>query len=518
LERIKYNTAITEYLVNGFEQGFPIDHFHTAYDVQANNTSAISEAAGFVRTKLDTEVKAGRIAGPFSHPPFSPFQVSPLNIREKKPIGTQERKFRLLHNLSFPYDSTSVNANIPDSSKVVKYSSVGDANCKLLTLPTGAYTAKTDIADAYRLIPIAPADYPKLGMQFEGAYYYDKCLPQGCSSSCRIFETFSTAIQAILEAQVTGVRCVHMIDDFFLMAADFTTCDSHLKSLLALCADLGVPMSPNKTTIPSTNTTFLGIELDTITRTAKLPIDKLVDYSQDLRTFQQHKRVRRKELESIIGKLSFATIVVPARPFLRRLIDLLSIVSKPYHYIRLNGEVRADLQTWLHFLETYNGITYFRSIDAFPSDSIHMGSDASKLGFGAVYGKRWVQAPYPPSWQLLHITVLELYPIFVLLHLFGHLLKDSSILFHCDNTAVVAIINKQTSKDKTVMCIVRSLVLLLVHHNICLKSAHIAGVINVLPDKISRFQVTPQLLLDFGMHPTPTPIPVQILPENFKLT
>lgn len=47
--------------------------------------------------------------------------------------------------------------------------------------------AKTDIEDAFRIIPIHPSDYHLLGFIWEGQFYYDKCLPMGASSSCQIF-------------------------------------------------------------------------------------------------------------------------------------------------------------------------------------------------------------------------------------------------------------------------------------------------------------------------------------------
>jgi hypothetical protein len=512
LRRIAYDPVATKYLVNGFRYGFPLGHTADVQDSFGVNSRNLLLKENIVQDKLNAEIAAGRIVGPFTDPPFTPFHISPLNIRPKK----SHNRYRLLHNLSHPYDGNSVNANIPDAQKTVHYSTVGDAILKLLTLPFGSYTAKTDVADAFRLIPVQPSDYPKLGMCFQNKYYYDRALPQGCGSSCKIFETFSSAIHAILEAYAPEVKCVHMLDDFFLMSPDYNTCASHLDLLLAICSDIGVPMAPEKTTVPSTTTTFLGVELDTTARVARLPREKLDQYTSDIHSALSHSKIRKRELESLIGKLNFAASVVPARPFLRRLIDLLNTVEKPYFFIRLTNSVKQDLLTWLQFLTTYNGVTYFRALGVADSITIHMVSDASKKGFGACYGSKWIQAPYPDTWHAHHITLLELYPIFVLIHIFGPLMKNSNILFHCDNSAVTAILNKQSSKDKNVMAIVRPLVLLLVDLNIYLKSEHIAGILNILPDRISRFQVTPALLRHYGMEPHPTLIPRRLLPENFN--
>ena len=83
--------------------------------------------------------------------------------------------------------------------------------------------------------------------------------------------------------------------------------------------------------------------------------------------------------------------------------------------------------------------------------------------------------------------------------------------------AVTDIINKQSSKDKLVMSIMRPLFLLLVKYNIHLRSSHIPGIQNILPDKISRFQVTKSLLHQHGMQPHPTEIPFPLQPRNFNL-
>ena len=183
-------------------------------------------------------------------------------------------------------------------------------------------------------------------MQFEGQFYYDKCLPQGGASSYRSFETFSTAVQAIFQYYHPQANCVRMIDDFLVLADSQRMCQKHLTALLDLCKDIGIPMAPEKTTQPSTTTTFLCIELDTISQTAKLPLDKLQNYLAAITLHKQGNTITRHYLESLIGRLNFASSVVPARPFLRRLIDLFHPSQKPHHYIKLTAEVKEDLSTW----------------------------------------------------------------------------------------------------------------------------------------------------------------------------
>lgn len=53
--------------------------------------------------------------------------------------------------------------------------------------------AKTDIKDAFRIIPVNPADYHLLGFSWDNEFYFDKCLPMGASSSSG-FLTFECCI------------------------------------------------------------------------------------------------------------------------------------------------------------------------------------------------------------------------------------------------------------------------------------------------------------------------------------
>ena len=191
----QYNPPTTQYLIDGFMRGFSLENTSLINTHPIRNSFSVKHNKDIVYRKLNHERLLGRIAGPFTYSPFHKFQISPLSVREKKVKG----KYRLIHDLSFPYDSTSINANIPQTAKKVHYATVGNAIQILLHLPHSSYTAKTDIADAYRLIPIRPEDFPKLGIFFDGSYYYDKSLPQGCASLCKIFETLSTAIQAIFK-------------------------------------------------------------------------------------------------------------------------------------------------------------------------------------------------------------------------------------------------------------------------------------------------------------------------------
>ena len=74
--------------------------------------------------------------------------------------------------------------------------------------------------------------------------------------------------------------------------------------------------------------------------------------------------------------------MVPARPVLRRLIDVMSVVKNKNHFITLSTETKLDIETWHTFLRHYNGITFFKSLDTINASMWNMQSDASKAAFG----------------------------------------------------------------------------------------------------------------------------------------
>ena len=62
------------------------------------------------------------------------------------------------------------------------------------------------------------------------------------------------------------------------------------------------------------------------------------------------------------------------------------------------------------------------------------------------------------------------------------------MVFHPDTMTVVYIINKQTSKDRHIMILVRIFVVACMKYNIIPKAVHIHGHKNALADLLSRFR------------------------------
>ena len=143
-------------------------------------------------------------------------------------------------------------------------------------------------------------------------------------------------------------------------------------------------MAPDKTVGPSTNLSFVGIELDSLSMEAGLFHDKIHKYTALIWQFLRRKKVPLQELQSLLGLLNFACAVVkPGRAFLRQLIDLALGIPSAHHLIHLTSEAKADLRLWLSFLSKFNGKSFFLLDEWFNSHKLNLLSDASwALGFG----------------------------------------------------------------------------------------------------------------------------------------
>ena len=500
-------------LESGFTSGFPLHFDGPRCSQEAPNLLSAIQNPTVVSAKLSKELDAHRIAGPFSSPPFPVFRISPLGLVPKKVEG----EFRLIHHLSYPRGS-SLNEGISSDYTTVSYATVENAIDLIKLAGPNCFLAKTDVKNAFRLVPIRPEDYDLLGIYWQGKYYYDRCMPMGCSSSCKTFEMFSTALEWIAQNKLHIPYILHLLDDFLIISPSNESCQHQLDTFLMLCSFLGIPMAPEKTVGPSTTLAFAGIELDTVLMEARLPQDKLDKCRDLLSTFLRRRKVTLQEIQSLTGLLNFAcTVVVPGRAFLRRLIDLTIAVRKPHFLIRLSKDVKEDLVVWQSFLSGFNGRSFFLADQWKNSNQLELYTDASgAMGYGAVFGRHWCYGQWPPSWCHLNIAFLELYPIVLSLHLWGHDMENQRILFFTDNEALVHVINKQSCRDKNLMFLVRRLVLVCLERNICFKAKHIPGVHNVLADALSRLKLqTFKQLAPACMNPHPTEIPHHLQPLSW---
>ena len=162
---VGYDPHKTEFLIEGFKYGFkiPFEGEHK-FNFNKNLKSAI-ENSQILKEKINKEVVAGRVEGPFARPPFENFRVSPLDVVPKAKSG----EYGVIHDLSSPHGS-SVNDGISPDCKSVKYQSI-DLTCQLiLKFGRKCMLSKIDVEHAYKLIPVHSSDFYLLGFTLDDGY------------------------------------------------------------------------------------------------------------------------------------------------------------------------------------------------------------------------------------------------------------------------------------------------------------------------------------------------------------
>jgi hypothetical protein len=256
--------------------------------------------------------------------------------------------------------------------------------------------------------------------------------------------------------------------------------------------------------------TLLGIIIDTLKGELRLPGDKLQRLIQATSEWASRSSCTRKELESLVGTLSYAAKVIrPGRSFLSRAIGLLSTARQGHHHIRLNAQFKADMLWWKTFAAHWNGASLVITED---SAVISLTSDASgSWGCGAWAGKEWFQLEWTDYARGLHISAKELVPILVAAIVWGVQWQGRQVVARCDNIAVVAVINNRYCRDPALMQLLRCLSFVEARRQFTLSAVHLSGIQNTLADHLSRNRLSAFLEGKPEAKLNPTEIPASLL-------
>ncbi|XP_078000849.1 uncharacterized protein LOC144453431 [Glandiceps talaboti] len=179
--------------------------------------------------------------------------------------------------------------------------------------------AKTDLADAFRHVLVRQQDWELLGSTWffqhpstgesQRFYVFDMFLPFGLRSSPALFNEFADGLHFAIQQK--GVEALlHYLDDFFTCGPpDTDVCYSNLDNILQVSADLGFSINAQKTIHPTPVMEFLGIILDSIKMEARISEQRLRDTLVELEGWKHRRTASKRDLLSIVGKLSFISRV-----------------------------------------------------------------------------------------------------------------------------------------------------------------------------------------------------------------
>ena len=138
------------------------------------------------------------------------------------------------------------------------------------------------------------------------------------------------------------------------------------------------------------------------------------------------------------------------------MIDTAGTAKHLHHWIALKAEFRSDIEWWVAFLTRWNGRSMMDVHTTSWQPTITFTSDASgKWGCGAVWQDLWLQCPWGECWQDVNIAAKELLPIVLACVIWGPYWQHKKVQVLCDNWAVVQVLNHLTSKDSTMLHLLR---------------------------------------------------------------
>ncbi len=341
--------------MQGFLHGFSLHYEGPRAAFVCGNLKSALQNPQVVQEKLNKEILAGRVAGPFDNPPMENLRISPIGLVPKKSSGD----FRLIHHLSYP-SGESVNDYIDPQICSVRYTSFDEAVFLIQDLGPNCKLFKMDLKNAFRILPVHPHDYELLGFSFMEKFFVDKALPFGCSISCSSFEKFATFLEFCVRQRLQSRKLIHYLDNFFGGDKTVTGCSNAMTCFTTVMQELNVPLTDEKTEGPSEIIVFLGLELDSNAMVVRIPREKITEVIEKIEQIIACKKATLKKLQSLIGSLNFCCrAIAVGRPFCRRLINATCGAARPFHRIRVSKNMKLDLQLWLEFFKHSNGISVF---------------------------------------------------------------------------------------------------------------------------------------------------------------
>ncbi len=442
-----------------------------------------------------------RMHGPFAAPPLPLFCASPLGVvsHPRNPA-----KLRVINYLSWP-DGQSVNDGIPDTEASIVYEAFDSTVSEIRRLGRGCLLAKLDLKDAFRHIPVRPADWNLLGCTWGGQFYYSIVLVFGAKSAPYIFNLFAEGFHWIAQRHIPA-SLRHYLDDFLPIFPPHTSlsrANAAVDWMTALGEELGFTIQDAKTIRPTLALEFLGLELDTDAMEARMPPDKLIWLGDLLADWRQRRTCRLRDLQALIGFLQFAAQVIPhARAFIRRLIEFSATFSSDFSSRYIPQYARADINWWSVFHARWNGV----HLIAPARPTVHVYTDASgseRKGIGGVFGDSWYASRVPRRFRKRDIQFKELYAVVQATLRWGEQWTGCHVVFHIDNQVIVDAIETDRNRSRHTMSQLRLLLMLAAGIQFTFSAEWLPSKANALADAASRFQYSLLFQLAPHLHPKP---------------
>ena len=479
-EMLPSNDPKRSFILNGVKSGFNIVEKGSNFEpVRLCNYKSATDPG--IRDTVEAQIKEELANGQYIKVSQPPKIISSLGSIPKK--GSAKR--RLIHDCSRPIGQALNDYAVHNP---FKYQSLQDA---IDVIKKDSYLAKVDLSNAYRVVKIHPNNFEATGLawtftgQVEPTNLVDTRLPFGAKCSPEIFYELTQAVRRIMLSR-NSCDIIAYLDDFLIVGETYNECLASMNDLVVVLRYLGFRINYNKMEMPTKCLTFLGIELNSENLTMSLPQEKITDLNVTLNEMYAKTKVTKRALQSLAGKLNWATqCIFGGRFHLRRILDRIVGLKKPWHRTRVTQDMKRDILWWLSFMQVFNGKMVM--VDNRPCAPVCI--DACTEGAGAYFNGECVYTNWftdLPRAKELHINFKEVLALEPAVLKWCTLWQNKKIFVHCDNQAAVAIINKGSCRNPTVMESLRKIFWCSAIYNFRLKAVYYAGKYNQIADAVSR--------------------------------
>ena len=359
---------------------------------------------------------------------------------------------------------------------------------RIAELGTNCLLWKCDLQRFFRQLPLCPHDYPLISYRWRNFIFIDKNVPMGLTSVAYMAQRMTCTVVYI--HRTFGYWSINYLDDLGSAEKPQEAWNSY-NLMGRILSSLQIDEATEKAVPPTTRMEFLGNTVDTVKMTLEVSPERKQELMQLINKWLNRKRLRQKQLQSLIGKLSFVTNCVrPGRLFLSRMIDVLKQCYKDGKNT-ITQEFMEDLRWWKEFLPQFDGTAILWLQDKWGYDQ-QLASDASLTGGGAVFGKEYFHFKFDETVlaETTNISQREMLTILVSVRIWAPDLCGRVVRFCTDNQNCMFAINKGKSKDTYTLRCLREIVKITAKYQILLRCKYINTKSNTLPDALSRWYLT----------------------------
>jgi len=216
----------------------------------------------------------------------------------------EQRKTRLIHDLR------PLNCNCAEPPRFA-LDSLLSLPGYVAAQPRLRVAAQLDLTRAYWQVPITPSSSTYLGCRSpEGSLFTWSCLPFGWGWAPITFQSITACMRD--GWREAGIPCTVYLDNFLVLAEDGAELLRYLEVVVHDMLDAGFQLAAAKCdVVPRETVRHLGLEVHVAERAFSLPSEKITQIVVTARALMAAGVALRHELETLIGRCSFARLVLP---------------------------------------------------------------------------------------------------------------------------------------------------------------------------------------------------------------